>query len=153
MSKTKQNKLRDEIKEIVDSKWERDQSPVLLSYLGGHLLDKGVNYKDLTEGVSLSAFIKLQDDLFALIRHPVQKLKVGVIPAGEVYTFESEEIPETDTINNEQTKHDGFVVSFELRNSRRALYSFIHELSKLSDAERDGVNIPINVLIRMMEGK
>ena len=153
MSESSQTQLRNEIKKIVDNKWNRDKSPVLLSHLGGDLLDKSVNYKDLTHGVSLSAFIKLQDDLFTLIRHPTQKLKVGVFPVGETYEFEPEVVTETNMAGDTQIKSEGFVVPIELRKSRRVLYSFINELSKLSVPEREGINIPVNVLIRMMEGK
>ncbi|WP_155773936.1 hypothetical protein [Rhodovulum sp. MB263] len=155
MSEESPESLAGKIKEIVQEAWAAEAKPVLLSNLGMELRRNGVDYKSITSGKSLSAFISERDNEFKVVQHPKETLKLGVIPAGEDFEFKVDAGEEKDGV---EVEAEAGPISRHAKNahvaeSRRALYAFIHQLSKLPASERDGVNIPVNVLIRLMEGK
>lgn len=141
------------ISDFVQEAWQVDAQPVLLSNLGMELRRSGVDYKPIISGKSLSAFISEQVDQVTIIQHPTEKLKLGVIPKGEFFEFQAEASGKKDPSEVESGSNSTQPENTHVTESRRALYAFIHQLSKLPASERDGVNIPINVLIRLMEGK
>lgn len=153
MSEENPETLAVRISEFVEEAWKADAQPVLLSNLGMELRRGGVDYKTVISGKSLSTFISEQVDQVTIVQHPTEKLKLGVIPRGESFEFQVGASDAKDPSEAETGSNSTQPKNTHVAESRRALYAFIHQLSKLPASERDGVNIPINVLIRLMEGK
>lgn len=130
------------LKRIVDSYWQENKEPILLSNLPSILEKEIVDFRDGMKGSSLKSFIKDSADSYGycLIEHPVQKAKVGIIPSGEDYSFPEESESNKTVAKKKLTQSKG--------NPAVNLLEILSELSK-DDLEK--VNIPLSVIVKLFK--
>jgi hypothetical protein len=129
--------------------WEKNKEPYLLSDVVPELQARGINnYRDiLGPGVTLKVFAGTLADQLKIVTHPIHKSRVGLVPPTSDFVFHAE--PTVGPVHaKEQTKKKPRQPS-----QRFIVMQFLAALSRLSEEEIKSVNIPVNVLARLMEEK
>jgi hypothetical protein len=139
-----ESSLIEKICELTTKQWEENKRPILLSGLGAELIGQGLDYKQLLYGGKLLPFVE-RIDRVSITRHPHKPLMVGIIPNGQEYSFLATSV--------EHNSDSGSDMDQDLKNSRGAFYTFIRELAKLPPELTREINIPVNVIIRLLEKK
>mgnify|MGYP003554565011 CR=1 FL=1 len=125
--------------EISQKNWSEKARPVLLSALP-KLLNEQLNddYKSLLAEESLKSFIKRTEEQsgYRLVEHPTQRAKLGLIPASENFSFESEEKSSTVIDMN-----------------RDDIYAFARVLQSLSEDDRKSITFPASVVMKLLLAK
>ncbi|MFN3147215.1 MAG: hypothetical protein ACE368_19180 [Paracoccaceae bacterium] len=130
--------LNDKAAEI----WARDQKPYFLANVQPDLKKKGKDYRAaLGEEIKLSDFARSLKSV-RFIQHPSKPAIVGVIPLNEEYDVEAS-APQKESA--ERAKRTSF------RKRERVILDFLGLISELSDADLDGVNIPLHVLAKLLK--
>jgi len=129
------------ISEKVIEKWTTKNEPYLLSsvgsdYRGDVTLKKTLNGKRLKEWVELN-LDKLSADI---LTHPTQKEKIGLIPKGENYEYNTQtpsKIRKTSAATKNLTK-------------KEITIAFISILGELTEEEADKITIPTSLLSKLL---
>lgn len=134
-----ESELKTALRDIAKEHWTKYSHPVLLSNLPPLIDEKIQDYKELLRGSSLKSYIIKESGAanVKLVEHPIQKAKVGIVPADTDFQFEP--IP-TDASAARKPKFDPSI-----------LLTFLNELSKLPDTEIEKVNIPVSVLVKLIK--
>lgn len=117
--------------------WSTYSSPLLLSNLPKALSEKGiVDYKSILTTQSLKAFVHSLDGQGAIqvVVHPQHRAKIGLIPAGENYSF---------------TEEKAAVKMGSSPTGESQAVKLLDILSKLSEKDLDKVIIPTSVLVKL----
>jgi hypothetical protein len=143
--------LVDAVDGLVKKKWEKDRSPLLTSNIGTLLAQDAVDYKLILEGGNLTDFLRMHASKFKVVVHPSQRAKIGVIPSSEDYLFDD---PVADALAESRDGSNAIdFTDITLKKSRGAFYSFVRAVSDLSKEEIASVHIPMNVIVKLLEGK
>ena len=120
--------------------WQEGR-PYLLSFASLDLAIVGVDYRDILDGEKLKAFVErtASEGRYQLVQHPQQKAKIGIVPYGADFRFESEEGESAETREARRGELNGAHI----------LVNFLDALSKLSTEDIDGVVIPTRVLVKL----
>ena len=146
-----QEATADELKAFLSEKalerWTIERKPYLLSEAAPHFRELGKQFRSLlVNDVTLTRWAETHGDgLFSVVRHPVQKAKVGIIPAGEVYNF-----PEPITAQPATTAPEG-ASKEALRHRRLAVLKFFETISSLPDEDLEKIHIPVSVIAKLMK--
>jgi hypothetical protein len=130
--------------------WEKFKQPYLLAYIPAELQPREIKYKEiLGPGKTLKQFAALlQDgslsDELKVIIHPTQKAKVGLIPKTSNFVFEVEPTVGPGPKSQDRPKKP------RQPSQRFIVLQFLAALSRLSDEDLKTVNIPVNVLAKLM---
>lgn len=143
--------LLEVIKAKVADKWKADGNPLLTSFIGTQLSRDGINYREILEGGNLTEFIRVNHDAFKIVKHPTQTAKIGVIPSSENYSFAYFE--NSDGISPPSGSDYMIGDETRLRRTRGAFYAFVRAVSELKHEEIASINIPMPVIVRLLEGK
>lgn len=117
--------------------WEQE-SPYLLSSINPDLRTQEISYRDVIgDEETLKQFVTRTADAYGykLVQHPLQKPKVGIIPADKEFTF-----GETLSV---------LPVAGRQHRGEGVLYSFLKALGKLPAADIDKVVIPTSILVKL----
>ena len=135
------------VKAIVDTHWQDNERPILLSFLTKPLKEKlgDESYALITKGKSLKEVVKESSEKYGykLIEHPTQKAKIGVIPIGKTYNFE----------NNDGEKQRKFSRNEKTFDDQEIVLSFLKLLQKLPPQELEKVIIPASVITLLLNDK
>lgn len=131
--------------------WEKFGKPMLLSLLGSELSALNREYGDLIEPLKLREFLTANSqDKFAIIQHPTQKPKVGLIPYGKEYVFPIED-------HEEGSAPDQYQELGRTPNRRTqgkyVVQNFLDLLANLDHEDVQRVQIPIDVIAKMIRYK
>ena len=130
------------VKRLVVEYWQQHHRPLLLSQLPP-ILNKDLDsdaYKDLiSQRGSLKGLLKetQKDGGYKLVEHPKKKAKVGLIPEGESFDFETEGSVLSSSFYNEAGFRDNDIEGF------------IRILASLSPEELRGVQLPASLVVRL----
>ncbi len=125
--------------------WAKDGQPYLLSRLSPDLLMEGINYKGVLGDQRLAELMRTGHAYVKLVSHPTQKAKIGLIPTDKEFEFSTEPVTES--------KHSSATPSSDRARSSRRRYivsNFLQLLSELDDADSAQVQIPTNILTKLM---
>lgn len=135
----------DHVQKIVGEHWLATREPLLLSLVAPDLMLHGIDYKQLLGTVRLSEFLGANaDGRLKLVRHPIKRAKVGLIPIGEEFEFEPEPASPPRPTTSAAAKR---------RSGRYAVLDFLDALADLPPEELDKIVIPISSLVRLLERK
>lgn len=141
------NLLATTVKAIVDTYWQENGRPILLSYLTKPLKEKlgDDSYFEITKGKTLKEIIKETGHPYGywLLEHPTQKAKLGVMPIGKDYNFETNG---TDKPKS-SSKHD------KPSSDQETVLKFLKLLQKLPAQEQEKVIIPASVISLLLNDK
>lgn len=129
------------ITDIINSFWNDEKRPLLLSSLPSKLKEIGVvNYKEIINNVPLKDFIEntSSKNSYKLVMHETQRAKIGIIPASESFDF-------SGTQSKEEYKREPKIVK-----SEKVTIDFIKLLSSLSNEELDSIVIPTRILVKLI---
>ena len=135
--------LVEKLNQLATTHWEVKAEPLLLSQVGVSLQAESLDYKSILEDSSIRRFVSEHCPQLKVVQHPTQFAKIGIIPVSEQYAFPLDQSSNTSVHRQ----------SDSVRKSRRALYDFISALADLPESDTQGVVIPTNVLIQLLEGK
>lgn len=130
------NDLSDALRQIAENYWADHSRPHLLSALPRELSTRlGSDYKTLIGDESLKTFISRTGETsgYRLVEHPTQRAKLGIVPAGVDYTFETAEAS-----------------SPAAGASREDVQAFARVLLSLSADERKSLTLPAEVVARLL---
>lgn len=132
------------LKERTDEAWANG-GPYFLSNAGPDLTAADITYRDILNGEKMKDFIvrTAGEGGYQLIQHPVQRAKLGLVPAGETFTFE------------DRSEETGFAPQNVEVDGRRGaqLLAFLDSLSRLTREDQDEVVIPTRVLVKLARKK
>ena len=129
--------IKDVIVEATTSRWEEHQKPLLLSHLPAIVSAKVSDFRDQISPLSIGQYIRTEIAELKLVRHPIQKAKVGAIPVDEEYEFPIDN-PSPDT--------------FKRAKSRRGLtIAFLKSLNTLDKDKIDKIMIPTSVIVELLK--
>ncbi|MBZ9860858.1 hypothetical protein [Mesorhizobium sp. CA12] len=136
------------LKSQAESNWQSSQEPFLLSQATPALKAAGLDYKAILGEERLKAFVKRTEDQggYRLVSHPVQKPKVGVVPAGENFEFQADDLGQ----GTERPSHRRAEAGMPSDYSSRAI---IRAFARLSDEELDQIVIPTRVFVKLLGGR
>jgi hypothetical protein len=130
-------------------RWERDQSPYLVSDIGNDLKAEGISYRDIIgEEINLVGFLRENAaGKFKVIAHPIQKAKVGVIPPDRDYSFDRrvEPTPDSSERRFERTRRQ--------TPKKYVVLNFLEALAELDESEIEKIQIPLSVLAKLLVKK
>lgn len=127
--------------------WEGKQAPYFLSALAPDFERDGHNYKDIIRDERLKSAVKRLSEIynFAVVEHPTQRAKIGVIPKGQEFSFE---------VDHASTPRETFDSMSDSNGHRQKIViEFFEALGRLPPDLLDEVVIPTKVLIRLLAGK
>ncbi len=141
-----ETKLISFINEATNNYWLKNATPYLFSSLG-YEIKKNFESDDLERVLQrdkLISWIKDKQDSAGvkIIRHPIQKEKLGLIPSEQNFSFDPEE---------GKTEHQ--VKSRKNKNNREIVTDFLLALSRLPEHEIEKVTIPVSVLAKLVSGE
>jgi len=126
--------------------WAKNEQPYLLARLSPDLAKEGISYKGVLGEQRLADFVRSGHAYVKVVSHPSQKSKIGLIPPDKDFDFAGEsaavkhKIPVADTsIDRKKGLRRRYIVS-----------NFLQLLSELDDAEVAQVQIPTNILTKLM---
>jgi hypothetical protein len=136
----------DDIQRVLSEKtkerWEAEQRPYLLSYVGLDMKINGIDYRAILGEERVKGFVQRTQDAggYRLVAHPSQKAKIGIVPAGVDFSFA------------ETSEADGKRIGKPVEPPRheRAVTAFLRALSRLPDKDQDAVIIPVRVLTKLL---
>jgi len=124
--------------------WEKTKTPYLLSKISTDLIHYGVNYRNIIgEGTTLKQYVSGLRSV-RIVAHPIQKAKVGLVPAGSGFVFEIEPTV-TSGSGSEHPKRA------RMPSQKYIVMQFLNLLSKLPAEELKSVTIPVHVLAKLVE--
>lgn len=126
--------------------WEKNEYPYLLARLSPDLAREGVNYKGVLGDQKLADFVRSAPGQVKVVSHPTQKSKIGLIPPERDFEFPMQPgLPEPRTSASSPP-------SDRNKSSRRRyiVSNFLQLLSELDDADAAQVQIPTNILTKLM---
>lgn len=129
------------IKDKIIEKWDKRNEPYLLSSVGSDCKGE-ITLKKILNGKRLKEWVTLKlDDLGAeLAAHPTQKEKIGLIPKGEHYEYDTQKpsrIRKIHTNQNHVTR-------------KEITIAFLSILGDLSTEDADKIIIPTSVLSKLL---
>jgi hypothetical protein len=130
-----------------DSSWKSAQEPFLLSQAPPGMKATGLDYRAILGDERLKAFVKRTEGPggYRLVSHPSQKPKVGIVPAGENFEFQADDLGEgTERVPHRRTE------GAQSDYSSRAI---VRALSRLSDDELDQIIIPTRIFVKLLGGR
>jgi len=123
-----------------------DGNPYFLSNAGPDLTVAEIPYRDILDGEKMKDFVVRTsgDAGYQLVQHPVQRAKLGLVPAGVSFAFEerNEDADAATTIGD----------SAEPRRGAQLL-AFLDMLSRLPREDLDEIIIPTRVLVKLARKK
>ena len=142
MDHTEEDIQRELVKKARE-RWDTNEAkqPYFLSDVGIDMKILGIDYRAILGEEGLKKFVRRTQHTagYQLVEHPLQKAKVGIIPAGAKYSFP----------NAAHAEHDHERRSPAPASAERAVIDFLRALSHLSDEDQDAVVIPVRVLTRL----
>jgi hypothetical protein len=134
--------LEEFLKSKADQFWREAEQPYLLSNAGPDLKAQNVDYRTLLGGEKLKMFVKRTGAAagYRLVEHPIQKPKVGIVPANVDFSFPS---IRTDSPSTEHR-------SAKVSDRERVVVAFLRALSRLTDDDLEAVSIPVRVLAKLL---
>lgn len=126
--------------------WAKDEQPYLLARLSPDLAKEGINYKGVLGEQRLADFVRSGHAYVKVVSHPTQKSKIGLIPPDKDFEFASE--PAAAEL---KTAYVPPSIDRSKGSRRRYIVSnFLQLLSELDDADAAQVQIPTNILTKLM---
>lgn len=128
--------------EKAKERWDTEQRPYFLSDVGMDMGIKGIDYRAILGEERIKGFVQRTQQAagYRLVQHPLQKAKIGIVPADAEYSF-------TDAVPAEP--HDERRPTVRA-SQERAVLEFLRALSNLSEKDQDGVVIPVRVLTKLL---
>jgi hypothetical protein len=140
-----QQQIADHIVQRTLETWERKKEPYLLSQISTELSPKGLNYKSvLGAGTTLKQFVSTLPGVRVVI-HPIQKAKVGLVPADSGFSFEIEPGVGAGGGLDDRPRRA------RVPSRKYVVMQFLDALSKLPEEELKSVNIPVHILAKLIE--
>jgi hypothetical protein len=121
--------------------WQEEQ-PYLLSQAGPELKAAKIDYRTILGDEKLKAFVKRTGVTggYRLVEHPIQKAKVGIVPADVQFSFPT---ARTDGASAERRLTT-------VSDRGRVVLAFLRALSSLTDEDLEAVSIPVRVLAKLV---
>lgn len=140
-----EEKLVELLAEEAQKTWAERKEPCLLSVAVPTLLMNGFNYREVTGAESLSKWSStVSQDKFEVVRHPIMKAKVGIIPKGEFFQYpETESIKPSNDLDGANARRD--------RYRKPVVVRFLESLEALTEEERASIVLPVNVIAKLMK--
>lgn len=134
-----QSELVTAIKAISEDYWRSQNSPILLSALPLMLEKSNPNYRAVLGDRTLKAFVRETENTesYKLVEHPIQRARVGVVPAEANYEF-PQGVPSPPTV-------------ITAKNSQEVTLAFFRALATLPEDDLDKVVIPVSVLVKLLK--
>jgi len=135
----------------VEQNWESNKYPLLLSVIGSELSVLKSGYIDLFAPMKFREFLSTNSaDRFEIVQHPRQKAKVGLIPCSKEFAFpiERETSESGDSKDHRSNRSDG-----KRMPGKYIVQNFLDLLSRLEPEDISKVNIPIDVIAKLMKSK
>jgi len=128
------------IREKVVEKWQKRKEPYLFSSIGADFKEQveALNGKKLKEWV-MSNLEELSADISS---HPTQKEKIGLIPKGEIYEYNTEKQTKKKDTHSELKQTS--------ENRKKITMAFISMLGDLPAEDADKIIIPTSVLSKLL---
>lgn len=135
------------LKTQADSNWQSSQEPFLLSQAAPGMKASGLDYQAILGDERLKAFVKRTEEQggYRLVSHPVQKPKIGIVPAGETFEFSADDLGD-----------GGERIPYRRPEASQSDYSsraIVRALSRLSDEELDQIVIPTRIFVKLLGGR
>lgn len=135
----------DFLRQKTEEAWA-DENPYFLSNAGPDLTAAGILYRDVLGSEKMKDFIARTagDAGYRLVQHPLQRAKLGLVPAGVSFAFEdrNEEAGAAATIGETSEPRHG-----------AQLLAFLDMLSRLPRDDLDEIVIPTRVLVKLARKK
>lgn len=132
--------------ERAKEEWSKNEMPYLLARLSPDLSRVGINYKGVLGEQRLADFVRSGHSYVKVVSHPTQRSKIGLIPPDKEFEYVAEPAasePEiacaTPSIDRSRSSRRRYIVS-----------NFLQLLSELDDADAAQVQIPTNILTKLM---
>lgn len=119
----------------------RDEHPYLLSFAGPDMAKASIDYRAILDGERLKAFVERTagTGTYQIVKHPHQKAKVGVVPAGVSFQFKD---TDQQIVSSRSAHH-------HMSERGATLLNFLDVLSELPAEDLEGVIIPIRTLVKL----
>lgn len=132
--------------------WDKTRQPYLMSSLGSDLKGAGIDYHTALGEMTLGALFSSRETNLNVVRHPLYRAKVGLIPVGESYEYAAQEmLPGADVeAGPARSPRPG---DRRPRNARHVVMNFLEALGSLPDEDLRHVNIPASVLAKLVAGR
>jgi hypothetical protein len=130
------------------TEWDAEQRPYLLARLSPDLAARGVNYREILGDQKLKDFIRTAAEKIKVVTHPTQKSKIGLIPPDKTFEYTAEAGPAEEPTAAARRRERPSA-------SRRhhIVMDFLHLVSELDDTEAALVQIPTNILTKLMRDR
>lgn len=126
--------------------WEKKGEPYLLSLVSPDLKSDRKTFKDAIGGGSLARWAEgTEQDQFKVVRHPVQKAKVGIIPGDKTYDYPVDDLNEIGGGHRLLAE-----VSIKGRSRKPVVVRFLESLSRLDEEDLAKVQIPVSVIVKLL---
>jgi hypothetical protein len=141
---TQENHFVGFLKRKADEFWQVEQ-PYLLSRVAPDAKAEKIDYRTILGDERLKMFVKRTGATggYRLVEHPIQKPKVGIVPADVQFSFPS------DGTHGAHPEHRSATVS----DRERVVLAFLRALSNLTDDDLEAVSIPVRVLAKLLESR
>jgi hypothetical protein len=140
---TTQEVLVSFLKKKTDEFWQQpEHQPYLLSRAVPDLKAEGIDYQTILGDEKLKMFVKRTGATggYRLVEHPIQKPKVGIVPADVQFSFPSASTDRASAEHRSVTDSD----------RERVVLAFLRALSSLTDGDLEAVTIPVRVLAKLL---
>jgi hypothetical protein len=129
--------------------WNADAKPYLLSMVTPDLKQQGLTYQGAIGDKTLAKWAEtVEQDEFTVVRHPLHRANVGVIPFGEAYEF-PRVAPRTPGLaiefdDDRRTEGSG-------RQRKAVVVRFLETLTKLDPEDLDKIVLPVSVIVKLIK--
>jgi hypothetical protein len=128
--------------------WDKNQSPYLLARLSPDLVAQGIEYKEVLGEQKLKDFLRKATDKVKVVIHPTQAARIGLIPPDKFYEYSTEAAPAEESATTSPRSERP-----NLSRKRYIVMNFLQLVSELDEAEAAQINIPTNILIKLMRDR
>ena len=131
----------DFLSQRAQSWWDEHQAPYLLAFVAPELNSKGIDYRAVIGEERLKGFVErhVADGQFRLVAHPLQYAKVGIVPVGVAFEYETT-VEEANPGNRKEPRE----------KPDDTLIRFLRALEHLPASELDKIVLPTSVLVRLV---
>ena len=131
-----------------EREWNAKQHPYLLARLSPDLSAQGIDYKEVLGEMKLNEFVRTAGEKIKVVSHPSQKSKIGLIPPDKDFEYPVESfVARASDAATSRIERSG------VSRRRYIVSNFLQLVSELDDADAAQVQIPTNILTRLMRDR
>jgi hypothetical protein len=142
-----EQELKEFLRKSVEEAWEARSEPYLLSFVANDLKKQNQDYRSaIPENERLKSFaerVEQADHMFRVVRHPVQKAKVGLIPYDKEYAFPVQQ----------SASGGGSEIGRSRTKNETTLLAFFEALKDLPDDVLDDIHVPTKAIVLLLRKK